>query len=88
MDELRYLLRYLRREEIKRQYAQNTVCMILRALCPKLDRECYSDFAEELNGNLEKDTRTGGQILEDMIAKLEGRKTARESVHTGSDTEA
>ncbi len=62
--------------------------MILRALCPKLDRECYSDFAEELNGNLEKDTRTGGQILEDMIAKLEGRKTARESVHTGSDTEA
>lgn len=68
--QLRLLLRYMRREEVKNQYARNTACMILRALWPKLERALYSEFVETLDGRREQDTRTGGQIIEDMIAKL------------------
>lgn len=85
--QLRLLLRYLRREELKRQYAQNTASIILRALCPEMRRELYSEFVETLDGTRTQDTRTGTQIIEDMIAKLEGRAAKRGSVHTDGDTE-
>lgn len=80
--QLRLLLRYMRREELKSQYAWNTVCIILRALCPEIRRDLYSEFVETLDGTRTEDTRTGGQILEDMIAKLEGRAEKRGAVHT------
>lgn len=79
--QLRLLLRYMRREELKSQYVWNTVCIILRILCPETRRDLYSEFVETLDGTRTEDTRTGGQILEDMIAKLEGRAEKRGSVH-------
>ena len=70
---LRCLLRYLRKEELKRQFAENTSSMILRALCPKMERKLYSDFASELEEDAPPaDTRTGQQIIDDLIAKLRG----------------
>lgn len=77
MAELRCLLRYLRKEELKRQYAANTACLILRALWPKLDREMYSEFAERLDGRQPQDSRTGRQIIEDLRSSLLGRKKRR-----------
>lgn len=62
----------MRKEELKRQYAANTNCLILNALCPKLKRVMYSEFSEEFEEK-QKDERTGNQIVEDLIEKLKRR---------------
>lgn len=77
VEELRCLLRYLRKEELKRQFAANTSSLILRALWPQLNRALYSDFAEELDGTKQQDTRTGQQIIDDLIERLTDRKERR-----------
>lgn len=70
---LRCLLRYLRKEELKRQYAENTNSLILRALCPKMERKLFSEFAVALEESAPPaDTRTAQQIIDDLRAKLEG----------------
>ena len=70
---LRCLLRYLRKEELKRQFAENTSSLILRALCPKMERKMFSDFADGLEKSAPPaDTRTAQQIIDDLRAKLEG----------------
>lgn len=84
---LRCLLRYLRKEELKRQFAANTSSLILRALCPKMERKLYSEFSSELEENAPTaDTRTGQQIIDDLIAKLGG--DADGPIHAQSHTGA
>lgn len=80
--QLRLLLRYMRREELKNQYARNTDCIILRALCPEIRRELYSEFVETLDGTRMKDTRSGEEIRQDIISKLRRRAKTHGSVHT------
>ena len=70
---LRCLLRYMRKEELKRQFAANTSSLILRALCPKMERKLFSEFAVGLDESAPPaDTRTAQQIIDDLRAKLEG----------------
>ena len=84
---LRCLLRYLRKEELKRQFAANTSSLILRALCPKMDRKLFSEFVCELEEDAPPaDTRTAKQIIDDLIAKLGG--DADGSIHAQGHTGA
>lgn len=70
---LRLLLLHLRKEELKRQFAANTSSLILRALCPKMERKLFSEFAVGLDESAPPaDTRTAQQIIDDLRAKLEG----------------
>lgn len=89
--ELLYLLRYLRKQEIKQQYAWNTVCLVLNAMRPELQRVFYSDYAEEIDGQKQNDSRTGQQIVDDLKEKIRSRiaksqmesdKRDRMQVHT------
>lgn len=57
VQELRYLLRYLRKQEIKQQFANNTMSLILRSLQPGLGRELYSDFADGMDHADKKDAQ-------------------------------
>lgn len=59
-------------EEAKRRFARNTASLILQALAPKLERETYLAFVQRIERREPPDTRTGRQILEDLIGKLEG----------------
>lgn len=68
--ELSCVLRYLRREELKSQYARNTASLILRAICPKLEREMYSDFVGKVEGRVQEDNRSGREIIDDLIKRL------------------
>ncbi len=86
--QLRLLLRYMRREEVKRQFEANTACLTLRALWPELKRGLYSEFVEALDGSRTKDTRTGEEIRQDIISNLRRRVKKRGSVHADGDTEA
>lgn len=70
---LRCLLRYLRLEDLKRQFAENTNSLILRALCPNMERKLFSEFACGLDDSAPPaDTRTAKQIIDELRAKLEG----------------
>lgn len=70
---LRLMLRYLRMEELKRQFAENTSSLILRALCPNMERKLYSEFACGMDESAPPaDTRTAQQIIDDLRAILEG----------------
>lgn len=70
---LRLLLLHLHKEELKRQFAENTSSLILRALCPKMERKLFSEFAVGLDESAPPaDTRTAQQIIDDLRAKLEG----------------
>lgn len=76
MTELRYLLRYLKKQELKEQYARNTFGLMLRALWPKLDRALYSEFVESLEEPPK--TRSGQEIINDLIAVLDRRQAKRQ----------
>lgn len=62
----------MRAEEAKMRFARNTQSLILQALAPKLERETYLAFVQRMERREPPDTRTGRQILEDLIGKLEG----------------
>lgn len=76
MTELHYLLRYLKKQEIKEQYARNTLGLMLRALWPKLNRALYSEFVEALEEP--PDTRSGQEVVNDLIAELDRRRAKRQ----------
>lgn len=70
---LRLLLLHLRKEELKRQFAENTSSLILRALCPKIERKMFSEFSAGLDESAPpEDERTAQQIIDELRAKLEG----------------
>lgn len=69
---LRGAVGYMQAEEAKQRFARNTESLILQALAPKLERETYLAFVQRMERREPSDTRTGKQILEDLIGKLEG----------------
>lgn len=68
---LRGVVGFLQAEEAKRRFARNTQSLILKALAPKFERETYLDFVQRMERREPPDERTGAQILEDLIGKLE-----------------
>ena len=66
------VLGHLRKEEAKRRFLGNTLCLMLRALAPRLQRETYGEFARRLDdaSSAESDSRTGKQIIDDLVARL------------------
>ena len=73
---LRNMMGYLQKEETKRRFLGNTLCCMLWALAPKMERESYAEFAQRLddasNGAV-SDLRTGKEIVDDLIARLRKR---------------
>lgn len=78
MQELRYLLRYLRKQEIKQEYANNTFSLILNAMRPDLKRALFSEFVQKLEGQQQaQDTRSGMEIVEDLKTMIKNRVKKR-----------
>lgn len=74
VHELRYLLKYLRKQEVKQEFAYNTLSLILNAMRPKLKRELYSEFAQKLDGQQKReDERSGMEIVEDLKNMIKNR---------------
>lgn len=71
-------LQYVRREELKRRYLGDIVCMILRVNAPKASLTMYSDYAVSLEDNHNVDTRTGEEIRQDVIGQIKRRLEQRE----------
>lgn len=77
------MLRYMKKQELKEQYARNTLGLMLRALWPKLDRALYSEFVESLEGptkesQKERDERERKQVYDWLM----GGDTEDGSIHT------
>lgn len=79
MQELRHLLRYLRKQEIKQEYACNTLSLILNALRPNLKRELFSEFAQKLDEqhHQQQDTRSGMEIIQDLKERIRSMQKRR-----------
>ena len=66
----------------------NTVCLILNALRPQLNRAIYSDFVEALELPQQgQDSRTGKQIVDDLVAQLQSRRAARQKESDDAERE-
>lgn len=77
MDELRLLLVYMKKQEIREEYARNTMSLLLRAALPKLQRPLYSEYVKEMDKKKSADRRTGREIVDDLIARIKKRKERR-----------
>lgn len=68
------MLSYESKAEAKGRFLGDTLCYILKANAPKFERETYSAFCERLDGHAKaEDNRTGSEIINDLIAKWEGK---------------
>ena len=76
--ELRNLLKYMKKQELKQQFCGNTLCFLLKAMKPQIQRPFYSEYVEVLDGQAVKDTRTGVEIVEDLKNQLIKRKNRRQ----------
>lgn len=77
MDELRLLLVYMKKQEIREEYARNTMSLLLRAAWPKLQRPLYSEYVKEMDKKKSADRRTGRELVDDLIARIKKRKERR-----------
>lgn len=91
LEELRYLLGYLKKQELQEEFARNTMSLLLRAVYPKLKRPLYSEFVKETEKKKNTDKRTGREIVDDLIARIKKRKARRKkqsgAIHAGGETE-
>lgn len=71
-------MRYLKKQELKERFAQNTACMILSAMRPKMKRMLYSEYADTLDGTKNADSRTGQEVVDDLKDMLIRRRKKRE----------
>ena len=92
MDELRLLLVYMKKQEIREEYARNTMSLLLRAARPKLKRPLYSEYVREMDKKKSTDRRTGQEIVNDLIKSIkkrrERRKRANGTIHAGGKADA
>lgn len=68
---------HLQKEEAKRRFIGDTLCGVLAALAPGMQRESYGEFARRLDdAGSGADSRTGRQIVDDLVARLKKRRSA------------
>ena len=56
------LLERMRREETKQRFARDTMCYLLMAYAPKVNRSIYSDFVETLCDDVDRVEMTPEEI--------------------------